>query len=579
MLTNNAKEGNWDTYLDHIGLFFFFCGCAGVSIIVWVFNWVCWLNQCCCCDFLHNPVNKRIAWWMSFTFLLGMLACCISAFVTVNRFGFALEGSWCAIDRIYFDITKGQLKVTQPRWEGFSNITGILTTFSKIFTTLKGQGNDFYTKLIPTTGKDQEKWEPVKGTFKDYQLEGYTTTDFLTKIEKETEEDAKEIIKFVLPYTTRYAKIISSLYKLQKISGAGSTKMDDIKKYFQESILSKMKTDLIDDKFDYYARTLRACLKVLSMIYYCLLLIAVICAGVSMMFFACLKRQGYLITFMHVLWNVIRFFIISFFLYGTAYGIGFLVIRDSVAYMMYVFGENLKETTPLLLPDGDGKEFLNICLRETDNNFKTKIDIEDDYEYTTPLNDFFTNYKEISKLFDKISENDDSYKSVMIKEMKNNLKKVYTDELCSATGTDTSTKATQSECENLSSRAVQEGGLFGTFDCGFLKSDLAQLYRALYDASVESRILAALSLCSSFFGAVAVYFFLLVMHHYNNELFFDSGKSIFTGFDGFGAGYKNKNMNKDPAYKKRKLRAEIELTSRNDENSEYKGINKKEDDE
>jgi len=389
----------------------------------------------------------------------------------------------------------------------------------------------------------------------------------------------EKVIKFVLPYTTRYAKIISSLYKLRKISKTGSKKMDDIKKYFKESILSKMKTDLIDDKFDYYARTLRACLKVLSMIYYCLLLIAVICAGVSMMFFACLKRQGYLITLMHVLWNVIRFFIISFFLYGTAYGIGFLVIRDSVAYMMYVFGENLKETTPLLLPDGDGKEFLSICLRDTDNNFKTKIDVKDDYEYTTPLNDFFTNYQEISKLFDKISENDNSYPSVMINEMKNNLKKVYTDELCSATGTDISIKATQSECENLSTRAVQEGGLFGTFDCSFLKSDLAQLYRALYDASVESRILAALSLCSSFFGAVAVYFFLLVMHHYNNELFFDSGKSIFTGFDGFGAGYKNKNMNKDPAYKKRKLRAEIELTSRNDENSEYKGINKKEDDE
>ena len=576
MLTNNAKEGNWDTYLDHIGLFFFFCGCAGVSIIVWVFNWVCWLNQCCCCDFLHNPVNKRIAWWMSFTFLLGMLACCISAFVTVNRFGFALEGSWCAIDRIYFDITKGQLKVTEPRWEGFDNITKIVDTFSKIFKTLNG--SNLHESLIPKSEDEETKnWEVISGLLANYQLDGYITTDFGNKLKEEKEKE--KIIKFVLPYTTRYAKIISSLYKLQKISIAGSTKMEDIKKYFKESILSKMKTDLIDDKFDYYARTLRACLKVLSMIYYCLLLIAVICAGVSMMFFACLKRQGYLITFMHVLWNDIRFFIISFFLYGTAYGIGFLVIRDSVAYMMYVFGENLKETTPLLLPDGDGKEFLSICLRDTDNNFKTKIDDKDDYEYTTPLNDFFTNYQEISKLFDKISENDNSYPCVMINEMKNNLKIVYTGELCSATGTDTSIKATQSECENLSTRAVQEGGLFGTFDCGFLKSDLAQLYRALYDASVESRILAALSLCSSFFGAVAVYFFLLVMHHYNNELFFDSGKSIFTGFDGFGAGYKNKNINKDPAYKKRKLRAEIELTSRNDENSEYKGINKKEDDE
>jgi hypothetical protein len=57
------------------------------------------------------------------------------------------------------------------------------------------------------------------------------------------------------------------------------------------------------------------------MAYFCLFLMAVVTAGVSMMFYACLKRQGYLITLMHVLWNIIRFFIFSFFLYGTAYGI------------------------------------------------------------------------------------------------------------------------------------------------------------------------------------------------------------------------------------------------------------------
>ena len=57
---------------------------------------------------------------MSFSFLLGVLACCISAFVTVNRFGFALEGAWCAVDRIYYDSLYGQLKTSEPKWEGFS---------------------------------------------------------------------------------------------------------------------------------------------------------------------------------------------------------------------------------------------------------------------------------------------------------------------------------------------------------------------------------------------------------------------------------------------------------------------------
>jgi hypothetical protein len=115
-------------------------------------------------------------------------------------------------------------------------------------------------------------------------------------------------------------------------------------------------------------------------------------------------------------------------------------------------------------------------------------------------------------------------------------------------------------------------------ECFFLKSDLNHLYKALNDASLESQKLSAISLCAAYFGVVAIYFYLLVMHHYNNELFFDSGKSIFTGFDDFGRGYKNKNRNNDPAYKKRKLRAEIELTSKNDEQNEYKDINKNDDD-
>ena len=127
---------------------------------------------------------------------------------------------------------------------------------------------------------------------------------------------------------------------------------------YSETNFKKVKDEFLEE-FDYYARTLRACLKVLAMIYYCLFLIVITVAGVSMMFYACLKRQGYLLTFMHVLWNVIRFFMFSFFLYGTAYGIGFLAIGDSIAYMMYVFNENLAEDKPKLI--NGGKEFFNFA--------------------------------------------------------------------------------------------------------------------------------------------------------------------------------------------------------------------------
>ena len=515
MLKDDTGKGYWENYLDHIGLFFIFTACAGISIIVWIFNWICWLNNCCCCDFLHNPVNKRIAWWMSFSFLLGILACCVSAFVSANRFGFALEGAWCAVDRIYYDSLNGQLKTSEPKWEGMENVTTISNNLVEYYNFITGDSfiwNDFIGTWQFDSSTNNNYWKPTDTTDEGkYQLQA-----------------------------TRFNIIINSLARLIKFKPdptEGKTKLNEL----LSNDFTKIKSTFLDDHFYYYTKTLKACLKILAMIYYSFLLTAITAAGVSMMFYACLKRQGYLLTFMHVLWNVIRFFMFSFFLYGTAYGIGFLAIRDSIAYLMYVFGDNLDESNTKLI--NDGKPFFQFCLRNDDSNLKNVFD----QIYTTSLSDFFYNYYEI------INNNTD-YGNIQ-----KNLEYISN----TYAGNDASKNST---FFSLVNRAGKEGGLFGSFDCGFLKSNLNLLYTALYDASVESRILCAVSLCSAFFGAVAVYFFLLVMHHYNNELFFDTGKSIFTGFDGFGGGYKKKNNNQDPAFKKRKLRAEIELTSKNEDN-------------
>ena len=517
--TKSDNNDNSSDYLDHIGLFFFFTGCAGVSIVVWIFNWVCWINQCCCCDFLHNPVNKRIAWWMSFTFLLGILACCISAFVTVNRFGFAIDGVWCAVDRIYYDSKFGQLKQTYPKWEGFDNTTNILSNISK-----------FVTTIVPS------ETETIYDGDKNNTLQkflGVSCEDFKVN---DNEKIPEKMEDFSLGYE--------------------NFKYEDLFK----------NEDLIWGKYHSYAKTLKACLKVLSMIYYCLFLIAVTLAGVSMMFYACLKRQGYLLTFMHILWNVIRFFMFSFFLYGTAYGIFFLILRDMVSVTKFIFSVSSEGKEGNLDGDkefvGGGGNFLNFCLKEGNTNLIYKENLFP-IKISTSIDTFFKFY--IQKK-EKGSE-----------EEKTIVKKINDTIFCKTEG-----KTEDDTCKSflyLLKRASEPGGIFGAFDCGFVKHYLNNLLIALYDASTESRILAATSLSASFFGAVAIYFFLLVMHHYNNELFFDTGKSIFTGFDGFGGGYKKKNVNKDPAYKKRKLRAEIELTSKNDEASNYKDVNKNDDDE
>ena len=485
----NNNDDDWSDYLDHIGLFFFFVGCAGVSIIVWIFNWVCWLNQCCFCDFLHNPVNKTIAWWISFSFLLGVLACCISAFVSVNRFGFALDGARCAFDRIYYDSLFAQLKKKGEKWEGFIETSTTLTNIE-----------NFCSNVINNGGFPQTN-EELKNSYDI--LKEYCLKDTI-KVENEKK------YKYKLP---RPSSLDSETFRGLK----GKMKWD----YFQKQ-----------------AAILNYFLKILSMIYYCLFLIAITAAGVSMMFFACLKRRGYLITFMHILWNIIRFFIFSFFLYGTAYGIFFLILRDLIACMKL----NFKENSIYVDENNNKNSFLYDCLFEKKTKFLNET-------IKTSLIDFFT----INQTFYKTDSSDenkpnwDFWKTIFIYKDDNNPTKE------------------NNICDFLNRTIIERDGILGSFDCGFLKSDLHRLYKTLYDASTESRILSALSLSSSFFGAIAVYFYLLVIHHYNNELFFDSGKSIFTGFDGFGKGYTKKNYNQDPAYKKRKLRAEIELTSKNDE--------------
>ena len=533
-----------------------------MSIIVWIFNWICWKNSCCCCDFLHNPINKRIAWWFCFCFLWGIIACCISAFVTINRFGFALEGARCAVDRMYYDSKYGQMKLSQPRWEGFNDISNILNYFDIFIENVTK--SDYYDLLIPNEWKNTYNKTIIR------QIDGYFNQSFINAMESLSDEnDIKEINEYILPFSIRYSKIAQNIWQIKNAINQGKD-IKELKDYFLHNNFDEIKDDFLD-KFYYYSNTGKASLNVLTMIYYCILVTAIFASGVCMILFVCLKRQGYLLQIMHVLWNIIRFFIISLFLYGTAYGIFFLVLSDVIAYLKFIFGkENLNLDKPYLLPaKNNGTQFLNFCLLGDNTNYKSKINSI----ISSSLNNFFINYKELSDLFSddnkpRVADENNNAKSEaenMVELMKKNfelLEKNLKENL------------TKEGLDELTKRAVSDSGLYGTFDCGFLKSDLQHLFRTIYDASVESRILCALSLCSSFFGAIAVYFFLLVMHHYDNDLFFDRGKNIFTGFDGFRGRTRNKNMN-DPEFKKRKMRTEIEITSDDEEeNSGNKKMSK-----
>ena len=319
--------------------------------------------------------------------------------------------------------------------------------------------------------------------------------------------------------------------------------------YFNEpnhTNFTSLETFLEDNFFD-KGKTIKRCMMILSMVYYCLFLITITFTGISMMFYACLKRQGYLMTFMHIFLNIIRFFMFSFFIFGAFYGIFSLALKDYIPVIQHLFYSRFSDTEKSIISTMP-TIFLKECSEDENFNFASQINNE---KIKFLLNEFLTNYQELNEA---MKENENDFNSDQLKKLKD-----FVGGLCNKNNLN---------CIDLAERAGQKGGLFGYFNCGFLKNDLNIVYLTLYEASKESKKLSAFSLSASFSGAVAVYFYLLVMHHYNNELFFDSGKSIFTGFDGFGGGYKKKNKNQDPAYKTRKLRVEIELTSKNDNDEE-----------
>ena len=119
-----------------------------------------------------------------------------------------------------------------------------------------------------------------------------------------------------------YGKIIDSFITLNKNNDLFIKNIKELGKYSLTGLseyLGAVKTDFeklkakFIEEFYYFARIAMGWGRILTTIYFSVLLSVTTFACVSMMFYACLRRQGYLSTFMHVLWNIIRFFIFSFF--------------------------------------------------------------------------------------------------------------------------------------------------------------------------------------------------------------------------------------------------------------------------
>lgn len=526
-------------------------------------------------------MTQRIFWWFSFLFLCGLIACGISGLVTTGKFGKLVRAVQCAYERIYYDSQYGQLKDTFPRWEGLKNNSLKLKESQNVLNITIPSSNFCYDDNWETDALYFEGNEK----FKLYKFKGKYYKPFINEMRKILEEcndrnsplySGKDLFYNNDKPNDPKSIVGSYIYKINEVMNQISAKCEDIEdsltnlnqygtlysEQLKETInnFEKISEDLNNydtvflDKVRYYIKVAKGCGYILVIIYLCLVNLFAFFGIILLMAYTFLKNQGSLDTLMHIVWNVIKFFVFSFFMYGGAFGMLYLGLRDAIGYSMYLFGENLNQNkTTYLLPEEESKNFLWFCLNEEKTDFTSELDSS----FSGDLNEFYTNYGSLKNIL-KSDTNIDSFKEYQISTSPTRNLESFPDT------TDIETEDDYSDISDFLTEDMSgyirdsidffysnvqfnkminnikikigelpevnlvnnEGNFLDSFDCGFLKNDVSMVYNTLYDLSIESRILCAISCFIGFFGEIVVYFYILSIYHYNNTIFKEGNRDI-----------------------------------------------------
>ena len=505
------KEGNGTVgeYFERLAIYLIFAICAFISLIVWIFNWICWNKKYCCFDAFDDYCNKVFVWWLSWIFLCGVLACCIAGFVTANRFGFSLYGTQCAYERIYDDIMYGQKKATYPKWEGKETVIGQINKLlgeEQQFTNNLFSSSDLFNHFLRSDSELGQELDKLKDLFifpfpKDI-------IQSLINIKSEDQESALiQINNYIYPFVYYYNNFFTKLIVLKNMA----SRLEYLKKNlidFKDAInnLNDYKSQFIND-FTYYINVAKAMGKIIPIIYFSLLLTFVVASGALLITYFCKKKnQQWWIFPMHIAWNGLRFFIFSFFMYGCAYGMLFLGAKDAIAYLKYgAFDEdNIKgEKEKVIIIPKNSQPFFQYCLF---NN-----PAYESLKNNNVINEFLKNGFHLKKWVDKNNPPDCQSNFIDLnKECNNALKKIYSDNLGIFEKMENLFDIFKNELEN-------GYNIYDNWNCSFINNNLNLMYRAMWDFAWETRILCALSCCIGFFGAIGVYSFLWVMHLWKRE--------------------------------------------------------------
>ena len=471
--------------------------------------------QCCCFNLFDEIGNKVFTWWLSWVFLCGVLACCISGFFTANRYGFSLYAFQCAYERIYYDSMYGQLKNTFPKWEGFNEINNVYknlnNTYNSIISNItlnislyysprdfiSEKGNDSFTVNISNyfdypmskvfingiydavNGSKPINWEKVNSSMKYININLYSTMRDIHQLQRNYQN--------IISNKDNYYNILSTIFTISQM----------------DKNLFTYKSKIMED-FAYYVNVAMVMGKIVPLIYFSILLTFVVASGALLITYYCKEvNQQWWILPMHIAWNGIRFFIFSFFIYGCAYGMLFYYSRDLIGYLDFAFSkENINTDNMVILPK-ETKSFFNYCLYSN---------ISETFANDASLNEFM----KYAVNLDSVLETKPGYP----KEADTQYQSFY-DNLFKAIDANFSSfikkNSFKKSIEYFKPIIKRGDSIYDNLDCGFVNNTVNLMYRAIWDFAWETRILCALSCCIGFFGAIAVYGFMWAMHLWKKD--------------------------------------------------------------
>ena len=124
------------------------------------------------------------------------------------------------------------------------------------------------------------------------------------------------------------------------------------------------------DEWDYYRKLTKAFYYIIVLIYFILVLILAIAGITFLTGYVCSKEQKFIKSILVIIWNAVRFFSFSFFMYGGTFGMLSYAFKDGIGFMNYAFGpENLNSPNPMIIPNGTSIPMLQYCLLGNKTNF------------------------------------------------------------------------------------------------------------------------------------------------------------------------------------------------------------------